>query len=430
MKKIGFVLFVILGLALNLPAHGQSKLTSEEKLYNLSLLWSQAKYSFAFFEQVPQLNWDSCYRSFIPKVMKTESDWEYYLLLQQFYAQLNDGHTRVLPPVGLRNQYFGSAIGEIRTKRMEGKVIITEVVDDALNQFGIKKGMEIVSINHQPVEEYAGQYVAPYVVASTPQDKERQIYDTFLLSGSPETPVMVEAVDANNRTIKFPVNRRPWIIEQEVFKLPALEYSELPGKIGLLKINNFMGDDFTSIFDSIYVSIRNTKGLIVDVRKNWGGNSGWANYVLQHLALAPFQTNNWQTPRHIAAFSAWGNKQDWYKQAGDTVFPVDESKRYLNPVVVLADETTFSAGEDFCAGFVTMKRGKLIGSPTAGSTGQPVYFQLLGGGAAMVCTKKDVLPDGREFVGYGIQPDMVVKPTIEDIRDGNDRVLKRGLSEL
>jgi hypothetical protein len=35
---------------------------------------------------------------------------------------------------------------------------------------------------------------------------------------------------------------------------------------------------------------------------------------------------------------------------------------------------------------------------------------LPGGGGARVCSKRDTYPDGGEFAGIGIQPDVVVDP--------------------
>ena len=80
--------------------------------------------------------------------------------------------------------------------------------------------------------------------------------------------------------------------------------------------------------------------------------------------------------------------------------------------------------------FDAMKRGTLIGEATGGSTGQPLSFDLPGGGSARVCAKRDTYPDGREFVGKGIEPQITVAPTIEDIRAGRDPVLQRALAML
>ena len=85
---------------------------------------------------------------------------------------------------------------------------------------------------------------------------------------------------------------------------------------------------------------------------------------------------------------------------------------------------TFSAAEDMAAAFDMLERGKLIGQPTGGSTGQPLMFALPGGGRARVCTKHDSYADGTEFVGVGVQPDIVVKLTLEDFRKKIDRTVE------
>ena len=77
-----------------------------------------------------------------------------------------------------------------------------------------------------------------------------------------------------------------------------------------------------------------------------------------------------------------------------------------------------------------MKRGKLVGEPTGGSTGQPLFFDLPGGGRARVCTKRDTYPDGKEFIGVGIQPHVRAHQTVADFRAGRDTVLETGLAEL
>ena len=77
-----------------------------------------------------------------------------------------------------------------------------------------------------------------------------------------------------------------------------------------------------------------------------------------------------------------------------------------------------------------MQRGKIIGEPTGGSTGQPLFFPLPGGGSARVCTKQDLYPDGRQWVGVGIQPQILVRPTIADFRAGRDTVLETALQYL
>ena len=108
----------------------------------------------------------------------------------------------------------------------------------------------------------------------------------------------------------------------------------------------------------------------------------------------------------------------------------DDKKYYSRPVVLLTRSRTASMAENFCVGFQIMHRGKIIGGPTMGSSGTPLFFSLPGGGSAQVVTTKNMYPDGKELIGYGVQPDMEVYPTIEDFRMGRDRVLEKALEYL
>lgn len=98
-------------------------------------------------------------------------------------------------------------------------------------------------------------------------------------------------------------------------------------------------------------------------------------------------------------------------------------------MVVLIGPDTFSAAEDFLVPLKSMKRATLIGSPTAGLTGQPLGVGLYGT-SIRICTKWDRFRDGTEFVGVGIQPDIVVAPSRSDIAAGKDPVLERAVAFL
>ena len=77
-----------------------------------------------------------------------------------------------------------------------------------------------------------------------------------------------------------------------------------------------------------------------------------------------------------------------------------------------------------------MKRGKIVGMPDGGSTGQPLMFDLPGGGTARICVKRDGYPDGTDFVGVGVLPDVRVAPTIDDVRHGRDAALTAALATM
>lgn len=74
--------------------------------------------------------------------------------------------------------------------------------------------------------------------------------------------------------------------------------------------------------------------------------------------------------------------------------------------------------------------GYTVGDFTYGSTGQPLEIRLPGGGSGRICTKKDSYPDGKEFVGYGIKPDVILRESISDHILGKDVVLETALNML
>jgi C-terminal processing protease CtpA/Prc len=108
----------------------------------------------------------------------------------------------------------------------------------------------------------------------------------------------------------------------------------------------------------------------------------------------------------------------------------DPAHLFSGPVIVLIGAETGSAAEDFAVAFDAIRRGTLLGEPTGGSTGQPLVFQLPGGGSARICTKDDTYPDGRAIEGVGVLPQVKVSPTVSDIRQGKDAALDRALEIL
>jgi len=98
---------------------------------------------------------------------------------------------------------------------------------------------------------------------------------------------------------------------------------------------------------------------------------------------------------------------------------------------VLIGPETNSAAEDFVVPLHAAGRATIVGQKSRGSTGQPLQFSFLDGKiGGRVCTKRDTYPDGREFVGVGIIPDVEVHPTPADIAADHDVVLEKGIEVL
>ena len=393
-------------------------LTEYEKIAGLSLLWQQARDNFVYFDHV-DIDWNKSYIEYLPKVSKTKSTSEYYRVLQTFYTQLKDGHTNVYPPDYLSDEFYSRP--PMRTELIEGRVFIKSVMSDSLKKLGITPGLEILKIDSKPVIEYADKYVKPYESSSTPQDMEIREFSYSLLCGPLKKPIILELKDMAGNIVTKTISRTGY---QDIKGYSSVEYATIKD-IAYLKINDFEDWKITTIFDSLFATISQTKGLIIDVRDNGGGSGDIGFHILKMLTDKPFSI---PTSKRLKYISTPGEEVEWDVDRAEEVTP--ESKYYSKPVILLTGARTFSAGEDFSATFQYMKRGKIIGQPTGGSTGQPVGFDLPGGGHARVCGKRDTYPDGKSFVGIGIIPDIIVKPTIKDLLSGIDAVKDKAIDLL
>ena len=193
-------------------------------------------------------------------------------------------------------------------------------------------------------------------------------------------------------------------------------------------LNTFGDNRAAEMFAARYDEISRADAIVFDVRENGGGNSSVGWNILAYLTDKPFATSQWYTRQYRPSFRAWERPQSVYGQ--NQSWQPNGKHLYTKPVVVLTSARTYSAAEDFTLAFNILKRGAVIGEATGGSTGQPLFISLPGGGTARICTKRDRYPDGRDFVGKGIAPDKIVEPTVDDFRAGRDAALEAALREL
>jgi carboxyl-terminal processing protease len=103
---------------------------------------------------------------------------------------------------------------------------------------------------------------------------------------------------------------------------------------------------------------------------------------------------------------------------------------YHGPLCVLVGPSTASAAEILAAAVQDQRRGKIIGRASNGSVVPSEWFELPDGGRMMIPMSDFVRSDGRRLEGAGVQPDIWVLPTIDDVREGRDPALARALREL
>lgn len=399
----------------------------DEKIAGLSKLWSEVKYNFFDTATLEKLDWDKLYLETLPRVRATRSTEEYYRVLMELVGRLKDGHTNVYAPQELQDRMFGVPL--MITRPVEGRVIVTEVLDTDLRAKGVMPGLEVVAVDGAEVKAYAAREVAPYVSASTPQDEALRTFGYQFMMGPVGNAARVTFRDAAGKQFEQPVQRVSRAARRTASIRPSFEFSMLPGDVAYVSLNSFEDNSAADAWMAAFEEIAKSSGLVIDVRRNGGGNGGVGYKILSTLDNKAFLTSRWATRDYKPAWRAWRKEMPMYAEAPDAVQP-DPARHYSKPVLVLTSAATFSAAEDFVVAFDGMERGTLVGEATGGSTGSPLMIKLPGGGSARICTKQDSYPDGRAFVGVGVLPQHIVKPTVDGLRAGRDEVLEAALAQL
>lgn len=423
-----------------------NKLSLNEKIYGLSKFWSDVEYNFVYLYKTDQKKWNEAYREVIANIQKTKNDYEYYKELQKLCAVLKDGHTQVYFPEDIQNQVMVSMFGEYRLFLMnvQGKIYI--IGTNKSKEKEIPLGSEIIKVNGLSVDEYQEKFVKPYISSSTVsylnfragmnllEGVKGDVYDIEI-----KTPggALKKLHLIHSKTDETAVNPEP-LPNQSLF-----EFKWLKDNMAYVKISTFENSSVVKDFESKLPELKKAKGIVLDIRNNGGGSSKNSKNIAKYFIKGDtiYGAKNYSrkiipTERALGSFltpkdtltgkSEWGLSKeettDLYKAYVGSKFHefeykpqvVDPVEKLNVPAVVLTSVLTASAAEDFLIYLYGQKNIVRVGGYSNGSTGQPVQIELPGGGSAMICTKKVTLPDGEEFIGVGIKPDILIERNLND----------------
>jgi retinol-binding protein 3 len=173
----------------------------------------------------------------------------------------------------------------------------------------------------------------------------------------------------------------------------------LPGNIGYLEFFNFADEELGA--DTVAAAmnfINGTDALIIDMRKNGGGNPAMVALVCSYLfGPEPVHLNDlyWRE----------GNRTDEFWTKKDVA-----GKRYLNKdVYVLTSKRTFSGAEEFTYNLKNLKRATIIGETTGGGAHPGGGFRINEHFGVFVPTGRAISPITKtNWEGTGVSPDISV----------------------
>lgn len=402
-------------------------------------IWSEAKFNFPFFDRIPDVDWDSKAREYIPRVISTRNIEDYYDVLMEFAALLKDGHTTVSPPwIYVKPGYDHPPV---ELKVIEDEFVVVRVGNtDEMKAQRIYPGLEILETGDNiSMRECLRENVLRFYSYGTIQAEE-SIGLIRIFSGPKNSKIALRVKDPDGTLRDVTLTRNSSENDGSSFQWqwvrwfmfdPVIETRMIQPDICYVRISNFGSQkviyEFHKAFDTL--DLTKINGIILDIRYNSGGSSSYAYNIVSSLTDKPLMASKWKSFSYVPAYRSWEQPKGWLEKGPSIIEPVN-GKRYTGPLVVLTGPGTFSAAEDFLVPLKYSKRALLVGEKTAGSTGNPISVTLPGGGIFRVVSKRDMFPDGKECVGIGIIPDVEVKVTQYDIIRESDPVLNKGIDVI
>jgi C-terminal processing protease CtpA/Prc len=297
--------------------------------------------------------------------------------------------------------------------------------------------MELVAVGDGiPARQWLQENALRYYPGSTTQNGEALGMFLFL-RGPKNTPVKLTLEDAIGAVRTVTVTRNSQNRDGTVFRMrirsfsPLIESKMMDGGTAYLRLNTF--DDEQVVEEVNHeldrLDLAALRGMILDLRYNMGGDDRYAYPIVSRLVDRPVLGSTWSTPEYHPAYTSWGQAETTLQGDAVRIDPA-AARRYGGPLVILTGPNTMSTAEDFIVPLDDSGRALIVGEPTAGTTGNPVNVVLPGGAILRVCSLWSTYPDGREFVGRGITPDVVVHPTVAGLRANRDEVLEKAVEVL
>ncbi len=182
------------------------------------------------------------------------------------------------------------------------------------------------------------------------------------------------------------------------------------GTLGYLHIQAMSDPSFIEFDKDLYFAGAGKEGLIIDVRENGGGST--ADHVLTCLTQ----------PVHAITLG----------RSGGPGYPQDRKiyATWNKPIIVMCNQNSFSNAEIVSHAIKTLKRGKVVGVPTAGGVISTGAARIMDMGQIRTPGRGWYLLDGQDMELNGCVPDVVIWPEPGQMPKGEDVQLAKGIEVL
>jgi len=416
MKSFMTVFFVL--LVFISPA--SSKNLSAENLESFDLVW-QTVNEFHFDPSFGGIDWKAMHDRYRPQIVMLSNIEEFSRITNQMLFELRLSHLLVASEQMLKiymPTLFSEGTVGIDVRWMQNKAVITKIKPGfPAHAVGMKPGFVITQIDGRNVNEIIqnGEVLPPYNVRN-----RRGGISNYLaghVNGPPNTSVSITYKDENSRLKETVIVRQSRGTGKKISDaMPPVfvefEARRLKGNIGYVWFNHF-APPVDKAFLSALKTMRDTRGLIFDVRSNPGGYFRVMDTIIEQLITV-------KTPLYRFRFR------------NNTVEKVlnPAENPYQKPVVVLIDVTSMSCSEHFAACLQAIGRAVIVGEHSPGYLLGAKWIRLPNHLSFMHTFLQPIPYGGRIVEGNGVRPDIGVMLNRGELMMGRDDQLEAAITHI
>lgn len=172
--------------------------------------------------------------------------------------------------------------------------------------------------------------------------------------------------------------------------------------------------------------IRNDDKIILDCRQ-YIGQGSWP--MTDYLTWETKDATAFNNP--MGRYPGVFNKVEIQSNQFNSLSSKKKDRIHSAKIVILINELTQSSSEFMVQNLMTISDNVIIvGSPSSGANGTGGHVEIPGGFGISYTTINFCFSNGTQLQRIGIQPDIFIKPTIEDYKNGRDPLVEKALEIL
>lgn len=366
------------------------------------------------------IDWRKMRDAYEPQAKSAKTDAEFNTVLNRMLGELKLSHFAVYSPLtAIENTKIADGVTGIKLKWIGSQPVVSRVAkDSAAAKSGIKTGFVITKVNGKSVVEL----LAPLEKSSAERnlsEAKKNLYRQFVLlgyiDGDTATKVKVEVLDGKNQTQIIEMTRAELKSEMSpaVGNFPpqevVFESKMLDNNVGYIRFNIWVVPQMPKIREAIR-SMKDTSGIIIDLRGNPGGIGGMAPGIAGLLSDKQFSLGTMNSRDNELKFIAY-----------------PQTAPYLGKVVIITDGGSASTSEVFAAGMQDNDRAVIVGERSAGQILVSLFDTLPTGAIFQYAISDYKSPKNILIEGRGVIPDIEVATTRQTLIQGRDVQLEEAV---